>query len=145
ENEMKWDTTEPSRGSFNFGPADQLVTHAQQHGMKVRGHTLVWHSQLPGWVSGISSGSDLLSAMRNHISNEARHYAGKVSYWDVVNEAFADGTSGARRQTVFQQRIGNSYIEEAFRAARAADGSAKLCYNDYNTDGVNAKSTAVYN
>jgi endo-1,4-beta-xylanase len=145
ENEMKWDTTEPSRGRFNFGPGDQVVSHAQSHGMVVRGHTLVWHSQLPGWVSGIGSGSELLTVMRDHIAGVAGHYRGKVAYWDVVNEAYADGGTGARRGTVFQQRIGNGYIEEAFRAARSADPGAKLCYNDYNTDGVNAKSTAVYN
>ncbi|GAA2107132.1 endo-1,4-beta-xylanase [Actinomadura alba] len=143
ENEMKWDATEPSRGSFSYGSADAIVNRAQSRGQKVRGHTLVWHSQLPGWVSGISSGSDLLQAMRNHISNVAGHYQGKLVYWDVVNEAFED--NGTRRNSVFQQRIGNSYIEEAFRAARAADPGAKLCYNDYNTDAVNAKSDAVYN
>src|SRR5262249_59352107 len=88
ENEMKWDTTEPSRGSFNFGAADSIVAHAQSHGMKIRGHTLVWHNQLPGWVSGISSGSDLNNAMTNHIAQVAGHYRGKIWYWDVVNEAF---------------------------------------------------------
>lgn len=145
ENEMKWDTTEASRGAFNYVAADNLVNHAAARNMKVRGHTLVWHSQLPAWVSNITSGTELLSVMRNHITNVAGHFAGKIQYWDVVNEAFDDGGAGARRQSVFQQRIGNSYIEEAFRAARAADPAAKLCYNDYNTDGVNAKSTAVYN
>ncbi len=145
ENEMKWDATEPNRGQFTYGNADRVVNHARGQGMAVRGHTLVWHSQLPGWVSNIGSGSELLSVMRNHISNVAGRYRGQIAYWDVVNEAFADGTSGARRSTVFQQRIGNGYIEEAFRAARTADPSAKLCYNDYNTDGQNAKSTAVYN
>jgi endo-1,4-beta-xylanase len=145
ENEMKWDATEPSRGSFRFGPADQIVSHAQSHGMVIRGHTLVWHSQLPGWVSGVTSGSDLLTVMRNHISGVAGHFRGKISYWDVVNEAFDDNGAGARRSTIFQQRIGNSYIEEAFRAARSADPGAKLCYNDYNTDGMNAKSTGVFN
>jgi len=142
ENEMKWDTTEPSRGSFNFGPGDQIVSHANAHGMVVRGHTLVWHSQLPGWVSGAG---DLLTVMRNHIAGVAGHYKGKVRYWDVVNEAFDDNGQGTRRNTIFQQKIGSSYIEEAFRAARAADPGAKLCYNDYNTDGQNAKSNGVFN
>jgi endo-1,4-beta-xylanase len=142
ENEMKWDTTEPSRGSFNFGSADALVSHAQSRGMKVRGHTLVWHSQLPAWVSNISSGADLLTAMRDHIAAEAGHFKGQIQYWDVVNEAF-DGS--ARRSSVFQQRIGDTFIEEAFKAARTADPAAKLCYNDFSTDGVNAKSTAILN
>jgi endo-1,4-beta-xylanase len=144
ENEMKWDATEPSRGSFNFRAADTIVSHAAGHGMRVRGHTLVWHSQLPGWVGGISSGTDLLAAMRNHIAGVVGHFKGKIWYWDVVNEAFADGGSGGLRSSVFQQRIGNGFIEEAFRAARATDPAAKLCYNDYNIDGINAKSTGVY-
>ncbi|MEV4108482.1 endo-1,4-beta-xylanase [Nonomuraea sp. NPDC049695] len=146
ENEMKWDTTEPSRGSFNFGPADQIVSHAQSHGMKIRGHTLVWHSQLPGWVSGLSTATDVRNAMNSHINGVMAHYKGRIHSWDVVNEAFQDGSSGARRSSVFQQRIGNSYIEEAFRTARAADPAAKLCYNDYNIDDANAaKTRAVYN
>jgi endo-1,4-beta-xylanase len=140
ENEMKWDATEPSRGSFSFGAADAIVSHAQSHSMKIRGHTLVWHSQLPGWVSNIATGTELLQVMKDHIAAVAGHFKGKIQYWDVVNEAF-DGA--ARRNSVFQQRIGNSYIEEAFKAARAADPAAKLCYNDFSTDGVNAKSTAI--
>ncbi|MET7599262.1 endo-1,4-beta-xylanase [Streptomyces sp. NPDC005496] len=144
ENEMKWDAVEPNRNSFSFGQADQIVGHAQSKGMKIRGHTLVWHSQLPGWVSGLGA-SDLRSAMNNHITQVMQHYKGKIHSWDVVNEAFQDGSSGARRSSPFQDRLGNGFIEEAFRTARTADPAAKLCYNDYNTDGVNAKSNAVYN
>jgi endo-1,4-beta-xylanase len=143
ENEMKWDALEPSRGSFSYGSADQIVNHALNRGMKVRGHTLVWHSQLPGWVGSLGAG-DLRTAMNNHITQVMTHWKGKIHSWDVVNEAFQDGSSGARRSSPFQDKLGNGFIEEAFRTARAADPAAKLCYNDYNTDGVNAKSNAVY-
>lgn len=143
ENEMKWDAVESTRNSFNFSAADQIVSHAQGKGMKVRGHTLVWHSQLPGWVGGLGT-TDLRTAMNNHITQVMTHYKGKIHSWDVVNEAFQDGSSGARRSSPFQDKLGNGFIEEAFRTARTVDANAKLCYNDYNTDGQNAKSNAVY-
>nr|WP_244883294.1 endo-1,4-beta-xylanase [Streptomyces zhihengii] len=143
ENEMKWDALEPSRGTFTYGNADRIVTHAESRGMQVRGHTLVWHSQLPSWVGSLPA-TELRSAMNNHITQVMTHYKGKIAAWDVVNEAFQDGGSGARRSSPFQDKLGDGFIEEAFRTARAADPAAKLCYNDYNTDGVNAKSNAVY-
>ncbi|MGY4274482.1 endo-1,4-beta-xylanase [Streptomyces sp. M18.1] len=143
ENEMKWDATEPSRGTFTFSAADRVVDHARAQGMDVRGHTLVWHSQLPSWVGALGA-ADLRAAMNDHINQVMGRYKGQIHSWDVVNEAFQDGGSGARRSSPFQDKLGDGYIEEAFRTARAADPAAKLCYNDYNTDGVNAKSTAVY-
>jgi endo-1,4-beta-xylanase len=82
--------------------------------------------------------------MLNHVTQVATHYRGQIYAWDVVNEAFADGSSGARRDSNLQ-RTGNDWIEAAFRAARAADPNAKLCYNDYNTDNwTHAKTQAVY-
>src|SRR3954454_3462907 len=143
ENEMKWDATEPSQGSFNYSGGDRIVSTAQANGQRVRGHALAWHSQQPGWAQNLS-GATLRSAMVNHITNVATHYQGKIYAWDVVNEAFADGGGGGRRDSNLQ-RTGDDWIEVAFRTARAADPGAKLCYNDYNTDGVNAKSTGVYN
>jgi endo-1,4-beta-xylanase len=143
ENEMKWDATEPSQNSFSYGSADQIVSHAQSHNQRMRGHALAWHSQQPGWAQSLE-GTAIRNAMINHITNVATHYKGKIYSWDVVNEAFADGGGGGRRDSNLQ-RSGNDWIEVAFKTARAADPAAKLCYNDYNTDGVNAKSTAVYN
>ncbi|MER7756914.1 endo-1,4-beta-xylanase [Kitasatospora sp. NPDC097643] len=145
ENEMKWDTVEPSRGSFNFGPADAIVGHAAAHGQKMRGHTLVWHSQLPNWVSSINDANTLRSVMNNHITQEMTHYKGKIYAWDVVNEAFADDGSGRHRGSVFQNVLGNGFIEEAFRTARNTDPSAKLCYNDYSIENwTDAKTQGVY-
>nr|WP_245380106.1 endo-1,4-beta-xylanase [Kibdelosporangium banguiense] len=143
ENEMKIDATEPNRNQFSYGNADRIVNHARSRGMRVRGHTLAWHSQQPGWMQNMS-GSALRQAMLNHITQVATYYRGKIYSWDVVNEAFADGNSGARRDSNLQ-RTGNDWIEAAFRAARAADPGAKLCYNDYNTDNwSHAKTQAVY-
>ncbi|SDT20277.1 endo-1,4-beta-xylanase [Actinoplanes derwentensis] len=143
ENDMKWDATEPQQGRFNYTNGDRLVSHAQSQGMSVRGHALLWHQQQPSWAQGMS-GSALRNAAINHVTQVATHFRGKIYAWDVVNEAFADGGSGGRRDSNLQ-RTGNDWIEAAFRAARAADPGAKLCYNDYNTDGVNAKSTGIYN
>ncbi|MFC5908116.1 non-reducing end alpha-L-arabinofuranosidase family hydrolase [Streptacidiphilus monticola] len=145
ENEMKWDTTEPSQGSFNFAPGDSIVSHAAAHGQRMRGHTLVWHSQLPNWVKAITDPTTLRRVMDNHITTEMTHYKGKIYAWDVVNEAFADGPSGRHRSSVFQDVLGNGFIEEAFRTARTADPSAKLCYNDYNIENwSDAKTQGVY-
>ena len=143
ENEMKWEATEPSQGSFTYANADRIVNHARQRGWRVRGHALAWHSQQPTWAQNMS-GTALRNAMLNHVTQVATHYRGQIYAWDVVNEAFADGTSGARRDSNLQ-RTGNDWIEAAFRAARAADPGARLCYNDYNTDNwTHAKTQAVY-
>ncbi|MDH6514156.1 endo-1,4-beta-xylanase [Streptomyces pseudovenezuelae] len=143
ENEMKIDATEPQRGQFNFTSGDRVYNWAVQNGKQVRGHTLAWHSQQPGWMQSLS-GSTLRQAMIDHINGVMSHYKGKIAQWDVVNEAFADGSSGARRDSNLQ-RTGNDWIEVAFRTARAADPAAKLCYNDYNVeDWTWAKTQAMY-
>ena len=142
ENEMKPDATEPNQGQFNFSAGDQVYNWAINHGMKVRGHTLAWHSQQPGWMQSLS-GTALRNAMINHINGVMAHYKGKLAYWDVVNEAFNE--DGSRRNSNLQQ-TGNDWIEVAFRTARAADSSVKLCYNDYNIENATyAKTLAVRN
>ena len=143
ENEMKWDATEPARNVFSFDRGDAIVTFAAQSGMQVKGHTLVWHSQLPPWVAAIQDATELRNAMINHITQVALHFRGRVIAWDVVNEAVADG--GGLRSSQFQQLLGARYLDDAFIAANAADPYARLYYNDYGTEGLGAKSNYVYN
>jgi endo-1,4-beta-xylanase len=100
--------------------ADQIVSHAQAHTQRLRGHTRVWHSQLPAWVSSIGDANRLRSVMTNHINTLMARYRGQIYAWDVVNEAFADGSSGQLRSSVFRNVLGTGFLEEAFRAARAA-------------------------
>ncbi|MEU4242482.1 endo-1,4-beta-xylanase [Actinoplanes sp. NPDC026619] len=142
ENEMKIDATEPQQNVFTYPNADRIVAHAVAAGQKVRGHTLAWHSQQPGWMQSMS-GSTLRSAMINHITQVMTHFKGKITWWDVVNEAYADSGGGRRSSNL--QSTGNDWIEVAFKTARAADPNAKLCYNDYNTDNwTAAKTQGVY-
>jgi endo-1,4-beta-xylanase len=144
ENEMKWDATEPTENVFDFSRGDAIVAFAQQNGMKVKGHTLVWHSQLPAWVSSIEDATALHDAMINHITQVVSHFRGKVMAWDVVNEAVADSGLGLR-DDLFSELLGAGYIDDAFKAARAADPAVLLLYNDYGAEGAGGKSQYVYN
>jgi len=136
EDQMKFDALQPSEGNFSYGTADQMVTFATSNGIDVRGHALVWHRQTPSWVFS-GSAAQVLSRMKNHISNVMQHFHGKVKIWDVVNEAIMDdGTYRTNNEESGQESgwygaLGESYIAEAFKAARAADPDAKLYYNDY--------------
>jgi endo-1,4-beta-xylanase len=140
-NEMKWDTTEPSNGTFNFGPGNQIVSYAQANGERVRCHNLVWQSQLPSWVSSLPAGQ-VQAAMESHITTEATHYKGECYAWDVVNEPF--NGDGSFVSDPFFNAMGSGYIADALRTAHAADPNAKLYLNDFNIEGMNAKSNAMF-
>ena len=146
ENDMKFSVVQPTRGSFDFTRADAMVAFAKAHGMRVRGHTLVWYQQLPAWVTGGSWSADSARAILDaHIATVVGHYAGKLAAWDVVNEAYDDAPTPQLRSSVWMQTIGRGYIEEAFRDAHAADPGVPLFYNDYNIEAGGAKADSVYN
>jgi endo-1,4-beta-xylanase len=151
ENAMKFDQLETSRDSFFWTDADYIVQFAQDHGMVVRGHCLLWHQQ-SGWLwdasfnlkSGVLA-SDLPAILQNHVTKVVTHFQGKVAYWDVVNEAIADnlGTGLTVEQSIRNDAWAKYYpggklqwIEDAFTFAHAADPDAKLFYNEYGAEGV---------
>lgn len=144
ENAMKWSVTETNRGIEDFLAADRLVNLAVADGQQVRGHTLVWQRQLPGWLftdGRPPSADELRTLLRGHITNTVARYRGRISSWDVVNEAMGD--DGRLRENVFLQVLGPSYIGDAFTWAHAADPSAVLLYNDYGLENGGPKAEAV--
>jgi endo-1,4-beta-xylanase len=143
ENVMKWGVVEPERGRYDWTAADQLVAEARRNGQKVRGHTLIWHNQLPAWLtSGTFTADELRAILRKHITDQVRHFRGKIWQWDVANEVIDD--NGNLRDTIFLRTLGPGYIADAFRWAHEADRGARLYLNDYNIEGLSAKSDAYY-
>jgi len=146
ENIMKWEPLRPGPDAFDFEGADQVVAFADEHDMSVRGHTLVWHQQLPAWLTERDwTRNDLITVMETHIETVVTHYEenypGRIDRWDVVNEAI-DGTS--RRPSIWQETIGPEYIALAFEKAHEVAPDADLYYNDYSIAGTGEKSDAVY-
>jgi endo-1,4-beta-xylanase len=147
ENVMKWGEIERVQGEPDYTLADQLVASARASRQKVHGHTLLWHNQLPQWLTdGVTAGTidaaELRRLLRKHIFEVAGHFRGKIWHWDVVNEVIDD--SGNLRDTIFLRLLGPGYIADAFRWAKQADPHAKLYLNDYNLEFPGAKSDAYY-
>lgn len=139
-NIMKMSYLHPEQETFNFTQADSLLQFASQNGMSMHGHALIWHSdyQVPRFMKNFGGERQaFLDLLKTHVQTIAGHYAGKVASWDVVNEAINDG--GGYRNSLFLQKGGVEYIEQAFVHARAADATADLYYNDYNIEADRAK------
>lgn len=137
ENALKWQSLQPRPGEFDWGPADAFLDFAEANAMEVHGHTLVWHQQVPGWVFEAPAGGTLtrellLERLDAHMAALAEHFAGRIRYWDVVNEAFDD--DGSLRATPWLAGIGPDYIEQAFLLADRHFPDAKLVYNDFGME-----------
>jgi endo-1,4-beta-xylanase len=153
ENEMKWEVVEPRQGVNDWSAADRLVRFARQNDQLVRGHVLLWHNQLPAWLTtGVADGTidngRLRQILHRHITDEVTHFRGRIWQWDVANEFFTDSNPSTINPNDFWvSHLGAGIIADAFRWAHKADPKALLFYNDYNIageDGSNAKSDAVY-
>jgi len=156
ENAMKWNPSHPARDTYNFGPGDKLVAFAKQNGMKVRGHTLLWHNSLPTWVVNLAktaTPAEMSAVLRDHIRTVMTHYKGDIFAWDVANEVVSDSATAngtlLRDSVWFNQPgiglTGTGYVEQVFRWAHEDDPSALLFYNDYTIEGLTPKFQATLN
>lgn len=150
EDVMKWPTIRRELGSFDFSRGDDVVRFAQAHGMKARGHCLVWDHQNPDWLQqGHFTPEQMSHLLQEHITTVMKHYAGQVFAWDVVNEALDENGHFKDSPWYNQPGIGlaekdSAYVEQAFRWAREADPKALLFYNENGGEGLNRKSDAIY-
>lgn len=144
EHEAKHCQVERQPGRFDFRNVDELIAFAEANNMVFRGHALVWHSCMPGYLEvGEYTREEAIQLLRDYIMTMVGRYKGRIPIWDVVNEGVADG-GGGLRDTPWRRLIGDDYIELAFQFAHEADPDALLFYNDYGAEGMNAKSNAIY-
>ncbi|MEO8173775.1 MAG: endo-1,4-beta-xylanase [Sediminibacterium sp.] len=132
ENIMKAEVIHPQWDTYNFDMADKMVAYCEKNKIKVNGHTLIWHSQMPLFARRIQSVDSFRTFFTDHIKTVAGRYDKKVYSWDVVNEALNE--DGTMRKSPFLQKLGEDFVTDAFRIAQAAAPNTLLYYNDYNNE-----------
>lgn len=144
ENVTKWEPLEPTDDAYAWESADSIVDFAEAHDQAVKGHTFVWHRQLPRWVTSTMTAEELSAALKAHIETTLERYRGRIRAWDVVNEAVDVASASGYTESVFYDKLGPSYIEDAFRWARAADPEVLLFYNEVGIERMGPKSDFTY-
>jgi len=137
ENVMKWEPVHPTENEWKFEAGDRLVDFAQKYAMKIQGHVLVWHSQVPKEIFMDENGKQISKAgltkrMENHIQTLVGRYKGKIQSWDVVNESITP--EDGYRKSKWLEIMGPEFMERAFYLAHEVDPDCKLIYNDYDMD-----------
>jgi endo-1,4-beta-xylanase len=146
-NSMKMNIIQATQGTFDWVETDALLAFAEQNGLEFHGHPLVWHTQVPAWLEDVElDRGAMIQVMYDHIDALVGHYAGRIPYWDVVNEAVDKvGDVWGFRPTIWHEWIGDDFMDLAFERAYEDDPNAKLLYNDYNIEVMgNAKADYVF-
>lgn len=139
ENAMKWGELSYHLGDYDYTTADALLAFAEDNGLRVRGHALVWgkypgHGYPADLETLIGQSPDpyafVQTAIADHVATVVGRYAGRIESWDVVNEPLSSvGTQFDPNP--FYLAMGADYIAAAFMAAREADPDARLFLNEY--------------
>ncbi len=143
ESALKWPAIRPKRETFDFADADRIAAFARRRGLGLRGHTLAWYGGMPAWTDAITSRAEAERVLTEHIEMVVSRYAGLITSWDVVNEPIADDPASARdlRSFVWSRTLGADYLSIAFRAAAAADPTARLVLNEYDVEFAGGRFT----
>jgi endo-1,4-beta-xylanase len=153
DNQPNWHFTDydlrPGPDKYDFSRIDEVVDFATKNNMDMQAHHFIWGEEkwLPDWLKkGNYTKLQLLDLIHAHIDTVGKRYSGKIKEWTVVNEAFSRETHIFGLNDWWADHIGDkSYIDQSFMWARQADPHAKLILNDFNNEGINDISNAMYN
>ncbi len=154
ENALKWQAVHPQQNTFDFNGGDVIVNFAMQNNKRVHGHNLLWYAYNPDWVKNfVGDSAAWENLLKTHIQTVVSHYKGKITSWDVVNEAFhEDGTLRVEDTNtsdsfddgcIWARHLGRDYMARAFQYAHEADPGALLFYNEYGQEWSVAKINAI--
>ncbi|CAM5762353.1 beta-xylanase [Labrys miyagiensis] len=135
--ELKREFVQRVEGQYDFGGGDDLYAFAVRHGLKMRGHTLVWYYGTPPWLEQKLQDQRSESLLTDMITRSCRHYRGRLHSWDVLNEVVEPPEGhpdGLRVKSPWYQAFGEDYMAIALHAAREADPNTLLFYGDYDVE-----------
>lgn len=141
-NELKWDWVRQRRDGFNFDNANEIMSFARRNNKQVHGHALLWGMALPRWVEQLTSKVEAERELISHAQRLVSTYAGRIQAWDVVNEVIAHDPKphAPMRDTIWQRLLGEEHVDIVFKAAAAADPSARLMLNDYDFENADERT-----
>lgn len=131
ENAMKFGNIHPKKDEYSFEDADKIYSFARSNGIAVRGHTFVWHWEIPDWLFKNTNREQLLSDLDGHIKTLTERYP-DIYGWDIINEGIDDGDEKFFRETPWLETVGEDYFEKVFEIAGKYLEGKTLFYNDYN-------------
>lgn len=146
ENCMKSEEIHPEEGRYYWDEADAFVAFGERNHQQIIGHCLIRHSQCAPWffvdAEGKQVSAEVLKArMKEHITTVMQRYKGRITGWDVVNEAIVE--DGSYRKSKFYEILGEEFIPLAFQYAHEADPDAELYYNDYGMNNPGRRAGVV--
>lgn len=169
-NECKPAYIHRGEGQFYWDDVDRFVEFGKINDVTLRGHTLLWHSQVPDWwfkadpndtrsvrecydQGALATREQLTERLTTFITEYVTRYKDDIEVWDLCNEVLnADSIRTVRDDSYWAEIIGDvdgngfkdDYVEIAANAARAADEDAILIINDFNMEWQNSKTQAMY-
>ena len=141
---LKFWNLRPDPQTFDFAPADRILAFCEAHGVKLRGHNLIWNDSLPPWLHALDK-SAVGKLFAPHITKVVKHYRGRLHSWDVINEPFWPGHNkpGFYRDGPWYEAMGPAYIPEALKLVRALDPQVKLVINEAHTQTANGWGAGI--